>query len=80
MTGRSRRTSSTAARVVGQNDYQIFLLTGPDAEGQRRGHVTLKTLLQHERSGVGSAWVRRQRYVAVAALQSAQRLSDLDQQ
>ncbi|WP_457946957.1 hypothetical protein ACTAQI_15240 [Pseudarthrobacter sp. alpha12b] len=62
------------------NEYQLFLLTRADDEGRTKGHVTLESPLQRQRSGRGNAWVRRQRYVAVAALQSAQRLGDLDQQ
>ncbi|MGV9335485.1 hypothetical protein [Nocardia sp. NPDC003726] len=61
------------------NEYQLFLLTRPDSEGQSSGHVTLNTELRHQRSGRGSAWVQRQRYVAVAALEAARTLGDLDQ-
>jgi len=62
------------------NEYQLFLLTQHGAEGEARGHVTLDTELRRQRTGRGSAWVRRQRYVAVSALQSAKSLGDLDQQ
>ncbi len=71
-----------AARNLGwqEDEYQLFLLTRPDAKGQSQGHVTLDGELRHQRSGRGSAWVQRQRYVAVAALKSARTLGDLDQQ
>ncbi|MFG3620826.1 Abi family protein [Nocardia exalbida] len=70
------------ARALGwaEDEYQLFLLTRPDAEGLSRGHVTLPGELRRQSSGRGSAWVQRQRYVAVAALQSARTLGDLDQQ
>lgn len=63
-----------------EDEYQLFLLTKPNAEGLSKGHVTLKAVLPRQRNGKGSAWVQRQRYVAVATLQSAQKLGDLDQQ
>ena len=61
------------------NEYQLFLLTQQDERGRRDGHVTLSSELANQRTGRGSAWVRRQRYVAVAALRSAESLGDLDQ-
>ena len=60
--------------------YQLFLLTQPGPEGKTKGHVTLNAELQRERTGRGSAWVRRQRYVAVPTLLSARRLGDVEQQ
>lgn len=70
------------ARALGweEDEYQLFLLTGPDAEGRSRGHVTLRGELRRQSRGRGSAWVQRQRYAAVAALQSARTLGDLDHQ
>lgn len=62
------------------NEYQLFLLTRPGGEGQATGHVTLNAELRRQKTGKGSAWVRRQRYVAVPTLQSAQALGDLEQQ
>lgn len=62
------------------DEYQLFLLTGPDQDGYHDGHVTLGTPLANERVGKASAWVRRQRYVAVEALQEARVLGELDQQ
>ncbi|MGO4860028.1 Abi family protein [Arthrobacter sp. 2MCAF14] len=61
------------------NEYQLFLLTGPDDEGRSRGHVTLDSPLVNHRVGRGSAWVRRQRYVAVSGLQSSKALAELEQ-
>ena len=70
-----------ASRDLGwtDNEYQLFLLTQQDERGSRDGHVTLSSELANQRTGRGSAWVRRQRYVAVAALRSAESLGDLDQ-
>ncbi|WP_024800022.1 hypothetical protein [Nocardia sp. BMG51109] len=62
------------------DEYQLFRLTRSDADGRKRGHVTLDGELRRQRGGRGSAWVQRQRYVAVAALESARTLGDLDQQ
>jgi hypothetical protein len=62
------------------DEYQLFLLTRPDEEGYRDGHVTLDSALTNQRVGRGSAWVRRQRYAGVDALRSARLLTDLDQQ
>ena len=69
-------------RAFGWTDdsYQVFLLTQPGTEGQSRGHVTLDGPLRRVRTGRGSAWVRRQRYAAVARLQSVDSLGDVDQQ
>lgn len=61
-----------------EDEYQLFLLTRPDEEGHRQGHVTITSPLLRQRSGRGSAWVQRQRYVGVATLQSATALSDLE--
>ncbi|TSD46122.1 hypothetical protein FFI94_008065 [Rhodococcus sp. KBS0724] len=61
------------------NEYQLFLLTHPDDEGRRLGHVTLGTELRRQGSGRGSAWVQRQRYAVVAAMSAARTLGDLDQ-
>ncbi len=60
------------------DEYQLFLLTRPDEEGRRKGHVTMASALRRQRSGRGSAWVRRQRYVGVDTMQAATALSDLD--
>ncbi|MDY0985660.1 hypothetical protein SOM10_17300 [Microbacterium sp. CFBP9023] len=62
------------------NEYQLFILTRPDSDGYRDGHVTLNSSLSNQRVGRGSAWVQRQRYVGVEALQQAQSLAGLDQQ
>ena len=61
------------------NEYQLFLLTQQDERGRRDGHVTLSSELANQRTGWGSVWVRRQRYVAVAASRSAESLGDHDQ-
>lgn len=63
-----------------EDEYQLFLLTRPDPEGRSKGHVTLDATLRRQRSGRGSAWVRRQRYVGVATLESAKVLADLEPQ
>ncbi|SHV58734.1 Abi-like protein [Mycobacteroides abscessus subsp. abscessus] len=70
------------SRALGwTNDrYQLFLLTRPGKEGRTKGHETLDAPLPRVRTGKGSAWVRRQRYVAVPVLQSAKSLGDVDQQ
>lgn len=67
-----------ASRGLGwtDNEYQLFLLTQQGERGSRDGH---SSELANQRTGRGSAWVRRQRYVAVAALRSAESLGDLDQ-
>jgi hypothetical protein len=62
------------------DEYQLFLLTRSDVDGCTHGHVTLDGELRRQHGGRGSAWVQRQRYVAVAALQSARTLGDLHQQ
>lgn len=62
------------------DEYQLFLLTRPGAERQSRGHVTLDRELRRQRTGRGSSWVRRQRYVAIPTLQSASSLGDVEQQ
>lgn len=56
-----------ASRGLGwtDNEYQLFLLTQQDERGRRDGHVTLSSELANQRTGRGSAWARRQRYVAV---------------
>ena len=53
-----------ASRGLGwtDNDYQLFLLTQQGERGRRDGH---SSELANQRTGRGSAWVRRQRYVAV---------------
>lgn len=61
------------------NEYQLFLLTQQDERGRGDGHVTLSSELAKQRTGRGSAWVRRQRYVTVAALRSAESFGDFDQ-
>ena len=65
-----------ASRGLGwtDNDYQLFLLTQQGERGRRDGH---SSELANQRTGRGSAWVRRQRYVAVAALRSAESLGTL---
>lgn len=60
--------------------HQVFYLTEPTDEGRHRGHVTLPDELRNQRSGRGSAWVQRQRYVPVRALQAATTLAELDHQ
>lgn len=89
--GRRRRSGSVqdlriaelikSGRGLGwtENEYQLFLLTRPDDEGRSRGHVTLDGILENHRVGRGSAWVRRQRYVAVSRLQSSKALAELEQ-
>lgn len=62
------------------DQYQLFLLTRPDSHGYGHGHVTLGAELSNQKTGRGSAWVRRQRYVGVKVLKSAKSLSDLDPQ
>lgn len=62
-----------------RDEYQLFILTAPDNGGYSRGHVTLTAPLVNERVGKASAWVRRQRYVAVDKLQQAKTLAELDQ-
>lgn len=47
--------------------YQVFLLTKPG----ERGHVTLPAAIPNTNRGVGSGFVRKQRYASVAALQVA---------
>lgn len=61
------------------DEYQLFFLTQPGQEGRDKGHVTLDFKLENRRTGRGSAWVHRQRYASVTALQSAVSLADLDQ-
>ena len=70
-----------AGRDCGWSDgeYQLFFLTRRDQDGRDKGHVTLDSKLQNRRTGRGSAWVHRQRYVSVTALRSAVSLADLDQ-
>ena len=53
--------------------YQVFLLTRP---GDSR-HRTLPGPLAHETSGRGSAYVQRQRYVTLHALETAATTADL---
>lgn len=60
--------------------HQVFFLTRPGEEGEQQGHVTLENTLDNLRSGRGSGWVQRQRYVSVADLRSARTLAELDQQ
>ncbi len=57
------------SREQGWDDarYQVFLLTKPG----ERGHVTLPAAIPNTKRGVGSGFVRKQRYASVAALQVA---------
>ena len=59
---------------------QVFFLTRPDEEGRGQGHLTLSSELKNLRAGRGSAWVRRQRYAPIAALENATTLAELDNQ
>ena len=70
-----------AGRDLGWDDdeYQVFFLTQRGQDGRDKGHVTLDFKLENRRTGRGSAWVHRQRYASVTALQSAVSLADLDQ-
>lgn len=70
-----------AARLAGwdEGEYQLFLLTTPDAEGVAAGHVTLREALPNPRRGLGRAWVRRQRYALVSAIKRARVLGYLEQ-
>lgn len=54
--------------------YQVFLLTGPGHPEHRR----LGAPLPHAGTGLGSAFVRRQRYVSLHALETATSTVDLD--
>ncbi len=64
-----------ASKAAGWSDgrYQVFLLTQP---GDPR-HRTLATAVSHETSGKGSAFVQRQRYVSLHALETATTTVDL---
>lgn len=53
--------------------YQVFLLTGPGHPEHRR----LTGALPHNGSGRGSAFVQRQRYVSLHALETATTTADL---
>jgi hypothetical protein len=66
------------ARGWVEDRYQVFFLTAPDASGRADGHVTLERAISNTRTGRGSAWVQRQRYVTVAALLAARNTSDLE--
>lgn len=61
-------------------EYQLFLLSRPDNAGREKGHVTLPAPIVQTKRGRGSAWVQRQRYVSLSALQSASSVADLDAQ
>ncbi|MEI4273195.1 hypothetical protein TEK04_15825 [Klenkia sp. LSe6-5] len=67
-----------AARSAGWtgDQYQVFLLTS-DSDPPGSGHVSLASQVEHGRRGRGSAYVQRQRYVAVDALEQATTTSDL---
>lgn len=54
--------------------YQVFLLTRPADPA----HVTLHAPLLNERSGKGSAFVRKQRYTSIHELRHATTVWDLD--
>lgn len=64
-----------ASRSAGSSAgaHQIFLLTRPGDEA----HRTLSRALRHETSGRGSAFVQRQRYVSLHALETANTTADL---
>jgi hypothetical protein len=68
------------ARAAGWTDdeYQVFLLTRDDEEGKKRGHVHLSAPIPQTRRGRGSAWVHKQRYAAVGAMETADTVADLD--
>lgn len=80
---RSQRLAKviTAARAAGWDGdrYQVFLLTDPGA-GSPSSHRQLRQTLPNTRHGRGSAWVQRQRYVALDRLLGATSLGELDQQ
>jgi hypothetical protein len=76
----ARIIKESRTRGWDQDEYQLFLLTSPDSEGQAKGHLTLPGPVPQQRRGRGSAWVRRQRYVALNALKDASTVADLDQQ
>ncbi|MET9326615.1 hypothetical protein [Tsukamurella sp. NPDC003166] len=65
------RTSRNAGWSEGR--YQVFLLTTP---GDSR-HRTLPAALPNTRSGRGSAFVQKQRYVALHRLEIAETVDDL---
>ena len=64
-----------ATRAEGWSDgrYQVFLLTQP---GDPK-HRSLTTAIAHNAVGKGSAFVQRQRYVSLHALETANTTSDL---
>lgn len=64
-----------ATRAAGWSDgrYQVFLLTQP---GDPK-HRSLMTAITNKASGKGSAFVQRQRYVSLHALETAASTSDL---
>jgi hypothetical protein len=63
------------SRAVGWHDgrYQVFLLTRHPAPDHRR----LPAAIPHKAVGKGSAFVQRQRYVSLHALETANTTSDL---
>ena len=71
-----RAKLSKASRAAGWTEYdsyQVFFLTAPGEPG----HVRLPTPLVNTRSGRGSAYVQRQRYVRVNDLMAAATTADL---
>lgn len=65
----------TWSRQAGWDDgvYQVFLLTRPGDSD----HRTLEAPVQHKTTGRGSAYVQRQRYVSLHALETAKTTEDL---
>ncbi|MGH1979075.1 Abi family protein [Rothia sp. L_38] len=70
------------ARSLGWNEfdeYQIFFLSrDSDDDSEQVGHITLDSSLSTSKSGRGSAWVRKQRYVMIDQIQEVTSLDDLD--
>jgi hypothetical protein len=74
--GEAIRDSRAAGWV--DDEYQLFLLTQNDSFGIQKGHVHLVSPVPQTRRGRGSAWVHKQRYASVGAIQAATTVADLD--